>query len=286
MQQPDDHVSLFFYIDRDFVGSARSLHLHVRLTGGEERRPSQESPQTNRRPKQEKPGLAFGPFVEFCEPSDTYYSPTTKVRATGSSPGTICVIGRTLISDGVLPDAIYGKIYEEGASIPASIPSDAQEGAFVSSSACPERCREWNFIFDSAHNGELGGALHSAVPNHPENTIAIWITFGSSVYGPFEQNFLGKTSTMSECDEDGSGGSGSNSGNGGLRVSNRIVYGSKKCLLISQGPFPDLGYSVELINEGALKGTLLSWSSCPQARPKFQWQLWVNAITDRLIGTL
>ena len=140
MQQPDDHVSLFFYIDRDFVGSARSLHLHVRLTGGEERRPSQESPQTNRRPKQEKPGLAFGPFVEFCEPSDTYYSPTTKVRATGSSPGTICVIGRTLISDGVLPDAIYGKIYEEGASIPASIPSDAQEGAFVSSSALLFQC--------------------------------------------------------------------------------------------------------------------------------------------------
>lgn len=270
-----DERAIHFHLDREYIGNARSVHLHMHLSGPAD---------LQRRALAPPSGFRLTPLVTFCEPPDG--SPSVrKVRASGTAPGSICVIGTATIADGVAPDKIYGKVYPGAPSdIPTTVPSGAAEGVIVNmgsgtpSYTCPTGCPSCNFVFDSTHGGEIGGAQHSTA-SYPKNTVAIWITSGSTVYGPFTQAFLGKTSTTSEC----GGTSESPAPPPPIALAGPQEYVCKNVpLAFGKGP---ADVRLFRVREESTSDELV-WKSSPKESPFAEWKLWVARRGGQPYGTL
>jgi hypothetical protein len=202
-----DEKSIYFHIDARLVGEVKTLHLYALLEGDAAKRAvdrdanvfATSAPRTLKSQTETTSGFSH----LFCQPPEGS-PPVVQVRAAGSAPGSICVIGTAIHNTSALPpQQVFGKIYPFLTTPDPLPPSGTKEGKICNSPSpafgCPANCQNCNYVFHDDFLGELPGAAHSNISPYPRNTLAIWLKFGSSTSPPFTQDFFGMTSHTSEC---------------------------------------------------------------------------------------
>lgn len=285
--------SIYFHLDPRLVGDVKELHLYALLEEGERTSPPppvlrglSSTPPTSLT-SQSTLRSAFANL--FCQPVEGT-PPIVKVRAAGSGPGSICVIGRGIHnSTGLPPLQVYGKVYPHGPSppvIPNDPPADKQAGTVVNSPSpifdCPEGCGGCTYVFHQDFDGELTGVPHSTGAPYPRSTVAIWLQRGLAISPPFTQDVFGQTSNTSEC-------------GGSRELSPRFVSTPAEETL---GPDRyDVRGLPLLLGQAALALPLFRqkpvghssepvWKSCPQTSPLIECQLWITRQAGQPVGLL